>query len=239
MGMKRYTALSCPVLSFARRLGAILTVAMVGACSSGGGGSSSSGADAPVTAESLQGNWLFCDGDANGGSVMVLTAQDGTLSADPFDGDSPYGGTYHEMSGAFDSTTRLWTPDYFDESSMDAPDGAPLENDYAGDIVLTFDVTGTRFVGTTLDAANGSEVPLNGGRDDGSFNCSSSSGSSSSKCAGVPTDCENQQPGACMNGCNLVLGVGSMPNSCGGSPDPCSQLGDQSLCLQAGCRWSN
>jgi hypothetical protein len=50
--MKRYTALSGPVLSFSRRLGAVVALAMVGACSSSAGGSSSGGGGAPVSAAS-------------------------------------------------------------------------------------------------------------------------------------------------------------------------------------------
>jgi hypothetical protein len=240
--MKRYTAFSTPFFALSRRLGALLAVATLSACSSGGGGSSSagdsslSGDNAPVTAESLQGTWLFCYGDG----VYVLTAQGNTLSADPQlgDGGSSYDGTYHQMSGLFDPATRLWTPDYFDETGMNAPDGAPLENDFPGEVAVTFDVTGTRFVGTGLDVVNFTEVPLLGGRDDGSFDCTSSSSGSSSKCSGTPRDCEDQEPGYCMNGCNLVLGVYSMPNSCSGSPEPCDQLGEQNLCVQAGCQWT-
>lgn len=230
--MKRYTALSGPVLSLSRRLGAVLAVAALTACSSSGGGAS--GDNPPLTAESLQGPWLFCYGDG----VYIFTADGNTLSADPESGDggSSYDGTYHALSGAFDPATRLWTPDYFIMSDRTAPDGGPLENDIPGKVALTFDVTGTHFVGVGWNSEE--SVTWAGVRDDGSFGCSSSSSGSSSKCSGVPRDCENQAPGACTNGCNLVLGVGTMPDSCGGSPEPCNQLGDQDLCAQAGCEWT-
>jgi hypothetical protein len=245
--MKRHNALSVPLFPLFLPLGALLAVANLGACSSGVGDPSSNSSSAPVTATSLQGAWRICDANVqsnpgsayyigNGGTVVELTAQGDVLSADYqyTDGGTSFDGTYHFLSGSYDSTARVWTPDLYDNG--EAPDGAAMENDFSGDIALTFDATGTRFIGTGL--GDGDEESWYGGREDGSFTCGQSpSGTASPTCSGTPRDCEDQEPGSCVNGCNLILGVYPMPNSCGGLPDPCDQLGVEDLCAQAGCQW--
>ena len=250
MGMNRQLAVLSAPARLAFHLCAPIAIAALTACSSSGGGSTADGDPAPVSASSLQGAWRVCDSFAQttpgnayfigyGGSVVELTAQGDTLSADYRlgDGGTSFDGTYHFLSGSFDPTTRLWTPDLYDESAMNAPDGAPLENDYSGDVALTFDSTGNRFNGMGLN--DGQQPQWYGGREDGTFTCDQSmSGAASAKCSGNPSDCEGQEPGYCTNGCYLIIGATSEYDSCGGSPTPCAQVTVQDLCAKAGCQWT-
>jgi hypothetical protein len=95
----------------------------------------------------------------------------------------------------------------------------------------------SRRFGVLLAVATLTACSSGGGGSSHSDGSSDNNAPAAASCHGVPLDCENQEPGACTNGCNLVLGIGSMPDSCSGSPESCDQLGDPALCAQAGCEW--
>jgi hypothetical protein len=252
-------------LSSSLTLFTLLSTSAVLACAC----ASSGGASDPVD---ITGTWLLCDtaaqagqsdhpGGGNyvrvGGEILDVTVQQGIASASEVGGDGgPVsesigwltdsgvacdGGSCGEtnvlLSGPFDPTSRVWTAGFLWPHETQYP---TIVETYPA--LLTFSADGTRFTGI-MDDGSGAQVSWFGGRDDGTFTCSSGSGGGSSgsggRCTGSAYACDDVSPPDCGNilGCYMDIGVAG-PDYCSGSAEPCADIGGQEQCAQQGCTWS-